>query len=82
MGRYMDGSPRPKTRNLLRAAERSPIMPHSPDAFGRFKRLEKLGYLRQRVDGWVRTSKPYNVEAPRDEMVFDFEAHRRRFRED
>ncbi|WP_020095704.1 hypothetical protein [Methylobacterium sp. 285MFTsu5.1] len=80
---YADGTRRPKTHKLLAAAALRPINPQSPEHLGRFKRLEKKGHLRRVPTGWVATGKPYVTERDyRDDTVFDFEAHRRRFRED
>lgn len=79
---YEDGTRRPKTHKLLRAAALRPINPLSEAHFGRFKRLEKQGVLRRVPTGWVATGKPYvTTREQRDDTVFDFEAHRRRFRE-
>ena len=72
---------RTKTRRLIEAAGRGPIEPATGEAFGRLKRLEKLGYLRRVREGWIATGKPYqSPQAIRAaETTFDFEAHRRRW---
>lgn len=81
--RYSSRKNRPKTRKLIAAAAKAPIIPDSQEAFGRMKRLEVLGYLKRAPGGrgWVATGLPYrSPQAIReDEMTFDFEGHRRRY---
>lgn len=81
--RFSDRKNRPKTRKLLKAAARYPIVADSQEMFGRLKRLEVLGYLRRAPGGrgWVATDLPYRSPQAieRDEMTFDFEGHRRRY---